>query len=99
MDPIAAAIWIATLAIIVVVVTPYVLYLCWRLVRAARNIERHFAVTLTAAAGIAGSTSHVRALEDTIAVASGMLETAGKIDEHSAAIENLLVSRLSQGAR
>ena len=99
MDPVAASIWIATLAIIVLVVTPYVLYLCWRLVRAARNIERHFAVTLKAAVGIAGNTSHVKALEDTIGVASGMLETAGKIDAHSAAIENLLVSRLKQGAR
>lgn len=99
MDPLAAGIWIATLAIIVLIVTPYVLYLCWRLVRSARNIERHFAVTLTAAVGIVGNTSHVKALEDTIGVASGMLETAGKIDEHSAAIENLLVTRLSQGAR
>ena len=99
MDPVAATIWIVTLAIIVLIVTPIVLYRCWRLVRAARNIERHFAVTLEAAVGVAGNTSHVKALEDTISVASGMLETAGKIDTHSAAIENLLVSRLSQGAR
>lgn len=94
MNPWAAGIWIATLAIVVLVVTPLVLYLCWRLVRGARNIDRLFAVTLTAAAGIAGSTAQVRALEDTIAVAGGMLETAGRLDEHSGAIEGLLLSRL-----
>ncbi len=98
MDDIVAAIWIITLAIIVLIVTPYVLYLCWRLVRGAHNIERHFAVTLTAAVGIVGNTSHVKALEDTIGVAGGMLETAANLDAHSGAIEGLLVSRLPKAA-
>ena len=98
MDPVIAGIWIVTLAVIVLIVTPYVLYLCWRLVRGAHNIERHFAVTLTAAVGVLGNTSHVKALEDTIGVAGGMLETAGKLDAHSAAIEGLLVSRLPRAA-
>ncbi len=90
-------IWIVTLAMVVLVITPLVLYLCWRLVRATRNIERHFAVTLQAAVGVVESTAAVPALEDTIAVASGMLETAAALDQHSEAIKNLLVSRL-QGA-
>jgi len=98
MDDIVAAIWIITLAIIVLIVTPYVLYLCWRLVRGAHNIERHFAATLTAAVGIVGNTSHVKALEDTIGVAGGMLETAANLDAHSGAIEGLLVSRLPKAA-
>jgi len=91
-------IWILTLAVIVVAVTPLVLYLCWRLVRGARNIERHFGVTLQAAVGVVGSTAAVPALEDTIQVAVGMLETAAALDQPSEAIKNLLVSRL-QGVR
>lgn len=98
MSAAVAVIWILTLAVVVVVITPLVLYLCWRLVRAARNIERHFAVTLQAAVGVVGSTAAVPALEDTIAVAGGMVETAGQLDQHSQAIKDLLVSRL-QGAR
>ncbi|GAC1657534.1 MAG: hypothetical protein NVS9B1_15470 [Candidatus Dormibacteraceae bacterium] len=93
LDPVAAGIWIATLAI-VVLITPLVLYHCWRLIRGAHNIERHFYVTLQAAVGVVGNTSHVKALEDTIGVAGGMLETAGNLDAHSAAIEGLLISRL-----
>ena len=98
MDEAIVTLWIVTLAIIVVAVTPYVLYLCWRLVRGAHNIERHFAVTLAAAAGVVGNTSHVKALEDTITLAGGMLETAAGLDAHSGAIEGLLVSRLSKAA-
>lgn len=93
LDPVVAAIWILTL-LVVVAITPFVLYRCWRLIRGAHNIEQHFAVTLKAAVGIAGSTSHTSALEDTIGVAGGMLETAGNLDVHSAAIEGLLISRL-----
>lgn len=89
-----AGIWILTLAVIVVFLTPLVLYMCWRLVRAARNIDRLFSVTYAAAGGIVEHTSHVKALEDTIAVAGGMLETAGRLDQHSGAIEGLLLSRL-----
>ncbi len=94
MNPWVAAVWIASLAVIVVFLTPLVLYLCWRLVRAARNIDRLFTVTYAAAVGVVESTSHEKALEDTIAVAGGMLETAGRLDQHSAAIEGLLLSRL-----
>ena len=96
MNPALATIWIVTL-VLVVALTPWVLYLCWRLVRGAHNIERHFAITLEAAVGVAGNTSHVKALEDTITVAGGMLTTAGNLDAHSAAIEGLLIGRLSRG--
>ncbi len=94
MNPWVAAVWIATLVVIVVFLTPLVLYLCWRLVRAARNIDRLFAVTYASAVGVVEHTSHEKALEDTIAVAGGMLETAGRLDQHSGAIEGLLLSRL-----
>lgn len=99
LDPVVATIWIFTLAI-VVLITPLVLYRCWRLIRGAHNIERHFAVTLEAAVGVVGNTSHTKALEDTIGVAGGMLETAADLDAHSGAIEGLLIGRLPRaGAR
>lgn len=91
-------IWIITLAVIVLAVTPLVLYLCWRLVRASKNIEQHFAITLKAAVGVVGGTAAIPALEDTISVAGGMLETAGSIDARSGAIVNLLATRLKEGA-
>ena len=90
-------IWIITL-LIVVLITPLVLYRCWRLIRAARNIEQHFRITFAAAVGVAGNTGHVKALEDTIGVAGGMLETAGELDKHSGAIEGLLISRLPKAS-
>lgn len=94
MNPWVAVIWIATLAVIVFVLTPLVLYMCWRLVRAARNIDRLFAVTYAAAGGVVEHTGQVKVLEDTIEVAGGMLETAGRLDQHSGAIEALLLGRL-----
>lgn len=94
MNPWVAGVWIAALVVIVVFLTPLVLYLCWRLVRAARNIDRHFRITYAAAAGVIENTSHTGALADTIGVAGGMLETAGRLDEHAGAIEGLLLGRL-----
>lgn len=94
----AEVIWIITLLIIVLVVTPLVLTLCWRLVQGAKDIHHNFEGTLTAAAGVVKNTSYVPALKDTITVAGGMLETAGKIDEHSGAIEQLLITRLKGGS-
>ncbi len=90
----AQLIWIVTLAIIVLVLTPLLLYYCWRLVRAAHNIERHFAVTLTAAVGVVHSTAATSELSATIATAKEMLSTAGSIEQTSTAIEDLLLSRL-----
>jgi hypothetical protein len=91
-------IWILTLLVIVFVITPLVLTLCWRLVSGARDVHHHFAGTLEAAVGVVENTSHVKALQDTIGVAGGMLDTAGRLDQHSAAIENLLIGRLKAGS-
>lgn len=97
MEEAIATVWIVTL-VIVLILTPVVLYLCWRLVRGARNIEHHFEVTLKAATGVAAGTAAIPALQDTITVAGGMLQTAGSIDQHSGAIAGLLAARLREGA-
>ncbi len=94
----AEVVWILTLLIIVVLITPLVLTLCWRLVLGARDIHHNFAGSLGAAAGVVKNTSYVGALQDTIGVAGGMLETAGGLDQHSGAIEKLLVGRLKGGS-
>ena len=94
----AEVIWILTLLIIVLLITPLVLTLCWRLVLGARDIHHNFEGSLGAAAGVVKNTSYVPALQDTIGVAGGMLETAGKLDQHSGAIEQLLLGRLKGGS-
>lgn len=84
--------WIIGLVLVVLVV-PVVVYFLHRLLQAGRHIERYTADMLTAGLGVAGNTQHIVALESTIQVATGILNTAGAINEHSAAIENLMVSR------
>lgn len=98
MEIAAVVIWTITLAIIIFAITPLVLVLCARLVIAARSIDRLFKETLQAAQGVAQGTQHVGALEETIAVAKGMLKTAGSIHDHSGTIEHVLTDRL-RGAR
>lgn len=84
--------WIIALVVVVLVV-PIVVYFLHRLLQDGRNIQRYTAEMLTAGLGIAGNTQHIVALESTIQVATGILNTAGAIDQHSAAIEKLLAGR------
>jgi hypothetical protein len=88
-------IWWVVLAIAVLIVVPLALYLLQRTLGAARHIERYFAETLASGAVIAESTSAEPALNDTIAVASGMLETAGAIEQKAGAAAGVLVERAS----
>lgn len=84
--------WIVGLTVAAAVL-PVVVVLLHRLWLAAHHIERYAAETLTAGLGIAGNTQHISALGQTIETATGILGTAGAIDQHTAAIEQLLVSR------
>ncbi len=88
-------IWWLVLAIAVFIVLPLALYLLQRTLRAARHIERYFAETFAAGAVIAESTGAEPALNDTIAVASGMIETAGAIEQKAGAAAGVLVGRVS----
>jgi hypothetical protein len=90
--------WDLLLAIVIFVVVPLVLYRAARLVRASRNIAVLFNTSLASAVGVIENTQPTRpALDQTIAVATDILGTAAKIDEHSAAIEGLLTQRAAQG--
>ncbi|HLX56527.1 MAG TPA: hypothetical protein VKR83_05845 [Ktedonobacteraceae bacterium] len=84
--------WIIALVVVLLVV-PIAVYYLHRLLTDGLRIKRYTAEMLTAGLGIAGNTQHIVALEDTIQVATGILNRAGAINEHSGAIENLLASR------
>lgn len=88
-------IWIVVLVIAVFVILPLAVYLLQRTLNAARNIERYFAEMRDAGVGIAQNTSHISALDDTISVATQILETAGSINEHTATIKTTLAGRVN----
>lgn len=92
-------IWAITLAIAVLVILPLTVLLLQRTYKAARNIERYMAEMRDAGAGIAQNTSHIKALDDTIGVAGQILETAGKIKEHTGVIETTLATRSAGNGR
>lgn len=96
---IVSVLWWVLLAVAVLVVLPWVVYLLHRALNAARGIERHFATALEAGLGIAGNTANIAALEDTINVAGGILEVAGQIEQHAGTIESALGGRVAGEAR
>jgi len=81
------------LLVVTVLVLPYLVYLLHRTWVAARSIERYFDEMLEAGLGIAGNTEHIKALNDTISVASGMLDVAGNINKHAETIKDTLGGR------
>lgn len=87
-------IWGATLAIAILVILPLTVYLLQRTLNAARRTERYLAEMRDAGVGIAQNTSHIASLDDTIDVATQILDTAGSIREHTATIESTLAGRV-----
>ena len=84
--------WIILL-VVTVLVLPFIVNLLNNVLKAARNTERYFREMLDAGMGIANNTEHIKALNSTIEVASGILNVAGQINEHSAALGGALKSR------
>ena len=70
--------WIGLLVTLLIFV-PLSVTLLHRTWLAARSIQRYAGEALTAAAGIAGHTKYIPALDDTITVAGSMLSAAGGI--------------------
>lgn len=77
----AELIWAAGLALTLLVFVPLSVALLHRLWRAARAIQLYARDALTAAAGIAGHTALIPALDATIEVAGGILSTASAIEQ------------------
>lgn len=79
MPPAVYTLWWAALILTLVLFVPLAVYYLNRTFIAALSIKRNAADALVAAAGIAGATQHIVALDDTISVASQILETAGGV--------------------
>lgn len=75
----AVVLWWAGILVTLFVFVPLAVVLLHRTLNAARNIERYTREALAAAAGIAGNTQHIAALDTTVSVAGEMLETAGRV--------------------
>ena len=86
-------IWGVTLAIAILVILPLTVYLLHRTLNAARRTERYLAEMRDAGVGIAQNTKYIAGLDDTIDVATQILDTAGSIREHTATIETTLATR------
>lgn len=84
------------LLVVTVLLLPLIVSLLHKTWVASRNIERYFKEMLDAGLGIAGNTEHIKALNDTISVAGGMLEVAGKINENANTIKGALGDRAAK---
>lgn len=72
-------IWWIGLIVTLAVFVPASVYLLHRTWLASLSIKQYAREALTAAAGIAGNTKYIPALDNTIAVAGSMLDVAGGI--------------------
>ena len=81
------------LLVVTVLVLPYLIHLLHKTWQAARSIERYFKEMKEAGIGIADNTEHVKALNATIGVASGILEVAGSINERADTLKTTLATR------
>lgn len=79
MPPAVYLLWWIGLVVTLVIFVPLSVYLLHRTYVAARSIRRYAEEALAAAAGIAGNTQHIPALDATIAVAGPMIAVAGQV--------------------
>lgn len=86
-------IWWAGLLLTLVVFVPLAVMLLHRTWRASNSIRHYAADGLAAAAGIAGNTQHITALDATIGVASDILTTAGGVAGKLETIADVLAER------
>jgi len=83
------------LLIVTVLILPFLIHLLHRTWKAARSIQRYFKEMKEAGFGVAGNTEHIKALDDTITVASGILGVAGSINDRSDTLKTTLATRAS----
>lgn len=95
--PLVFLIWKIGLALTLLVFVPLSVVLLHRLWKAARSIQLYARDALTAAAGIAGHTRHLVALDETIGVATSILATAGDIEQKLGTATGVLASRAEGG--
>lgn len=86
-------IWWIGLIVTLVVFVPLSVNLLHRTFIASRSIRRYADEALAAAAGIAGNTQHIPALDSTIAVGVAMVGVAGEISKKLDTAATVLTSR------
>lgn len=86
-------IWWVGLVVTLVAFVPLSVSLLHRTFVASRSIRRYAEEALTAAAGIAGNTRHIPALDSTIAVGVAMVGVAGEISAKLDTAATVLASR------
>lgn len=91
--PAVYTIWWTALILTFVLFIPLSLYFLHRTWSAARGIQHYAAESLAAAAGIAGNTQHITALDATIGVAGQMLSTAGAVAGKLGTVADVLEER------
>jgi hypothetical protein len=91
--PIVTTIWAVGLGLTLVVFVPLAVVLLHRLWRTARSIQIYAREALVAAGGIAGNTSQIGALNQTIGTATEILTTAGAIEQKLGAATAILARR------
>lgn len=91
--PAVYVVWWIGLILTLVVFVPMSVLLLHRTWSAARSIQLYAADALTAAAGIAGNTQHIPALDATIGVATEMLAAAGAVAAKLDTAANVLAQR------
>ncbi len=88
-------IWWSGLILTLAVFVPLSVYLLHRTFVASRSIRRYADEALAAAAGIAGNTSYIPALDSTIAVGGAMVGVAGEIAKKLDTAATVLAQRAS----
>ena len=87
--------WIIILAVAVLIL-PFIIWLLHKVLYSARNIERYLREMKEAGLGIAGNTGYIPALDSTIEVATGILDSAGKINGNAETIKVTLADRAAK---
>lgn len=84
--------WIIIL-VVAVILLPFIIWLLHKVLYSARHIERYLREMKEAGLGIAANTGHITALDSTIDVATGILDSAGKINTNAETIETVMADR------
>lgn len=87
--------WLIVL-VVAVILLPFIIRLLHKTLIAARYIERYLREMKEAGLGIAGNTGHITALDSTIEVATGILDSAGKINANAETIEVTMANRAAK---
>ena len=95
MPAVVYVLWIVVLAVAVLLL-PFIIRLLHKTLLAAMSIERYLREMKEAGLGIAGNTGHIPALDNTISVASSMLECASQINGNAETIKLTMAQRAAK---